>query len=347
MGVDFFRRAMRLVEKHRRPGQRVEHAIQTNGTLLDDEWGTFFKKHGFLVGLSVDGPKEMHDTYRVNKAGRGSFDDVMRGYEVLRRHDVDVNILCTVHAANADHPLEVYRFFRDELGARFIQFIPIIERVTKEELALANLGWGERRGDHRPLYTQTGNLVTDRSVGAQQYGRFLVSIFEEWIRRDVGEVFVQMFDTTLGAHVGMYSLCIFAPTCGNAIALEHNGDLYSCDHYVEPDYLLGNIREKRMIELVASPKQRKFGLDKRRTLPRCCLECDVRFACNGGCPRERFIEAPDGEPGLSYLCAGYRMFLHHVDEPMRRMADLIRRGREAREIMADVAAADAGRESRT
>ena len=234
---------------------------------------------------------------------------------------------------NGDHPLEVYRFFRDELGAEFIQFIPIVERATFDFLPLANLGWSERPGGERPLYTQHGTLVTERSVGAEQYGRFLIDIFEEWVRRDVAKVYVQLFDVTLGSHVGQHSLCIFAPTCGNALALEHNGDLYSCDHYVEPDYLLGNIKETHMIELIASDQQRKFGQDKLDTLPRYCQECEVRFACHGGCPRNRFIVTPDGEAGLNYLCAGYKLFFNHVDGPMKIMAELLRRNRAPAEIM--------------
>ncbi len=333
MGLDFFKRTVAIAEKYKKPGQRLLHTMQTNGTKLDDAWAAFFKENNFLIGLSVDGPRAMHDAYRVNKGGAGSFDQVMRGWEVLVKHAVDFNILCTVHAANQDHPRELYRFFRDELGAEFIQFIPIVERVDETMIPLANIGWSERDGGERPLYTQQGHLVTDRSVGAEQYGHFLSAVFDEWVRRDVGRVFVQIFDTTLGAHVGQYSLCIFAPTCGNALALEHNGDLYSCDHYVEPDYLLGNIAETHMIELVASDKQRQFGQDKAQTLPQYCLECTVRFACNGGCPRNRFIQTPDGQEGLNYLCAGYKIFFQHVDRPMKVMANLIRGGRYADEIM--------------
>jgi uncharacterized protein len=337
MGLDFFRRAVELAERHRKPGQGIQHTMQTNGVLVDEEWATFFKDHGFLIGISIDGPREMHDTYRVNAGGSGTFDQVVKGWEALRRHEVDVNVLCTLHAANADHPLEVYRFFRDGLGARFIQFIPVVERATPQTIPLANAGWRGRLGEERPLYTQAGSLVTERSITGEQYGRFLVSVFEEWVRRDVGTVFVNMFDVTLGAHVGQYSLCVHSPTCGNALAMEHNGDLYSCDHFVEPDFLLGNIHETRMLDLVASPAQRRFGQDKLDTLPRYCLECPVRFACNGGCPKDRFIETPDGEPGLNYLCAGFKRFFGHVDEPMRRMADLLRAGGFADEIMRDYA----------
>jgi len=333
MGLDFFRHSIELVDRYRRPGQQVQHIIQTNGVLLDDEWCAFFKEHGFLVGLSLDGPREMHNAYRVTKGGAGTFDQVRQAWETLRRHQVDVNILCSIHAANAGHPLEVYRFFRDELGASFLQFIPIVERATPEMLPLANQGWGERPGAKRPLYTQRGQMVTDRSVGAEPFGRFLIAIFDEWVRRDVGQVFVQTFDATLGSFVGLHSLCIFSPTCGNAVCLEHNGDLYCCDHFVEPGYLLGNITRTPLFELTVSETLREFGRAKRDRLPKYCRECPVLFACHGECPRNRFISTPDGESGLNYLCAGYRMFFAHVDRPMRIMADLLRQGRFADEIM--------------
>jgi uncharacterized protein len=333
MGLDFFRRSIEYVEKYRKPEQSIQHTMQTNGILLDDDWCTFFKEHRFLIGLSVDGPREMHDAYRVNKGGAGSFDSVMRGWEVLRTHDVDVNILCTIHAANADHPLEVYRFFRDELQAGFMQFIPIVERATEALLQIANQGWGERPGADRPLYTQRGSLITERTVGAEQFGRFLIAVFDEWVRRDVGKVFVQTFDVALGSWLGQHNLCIFSPTCGNALALEHNGDLYSCDHYVEPEYLLGKIQKTPLIELVASEKQRAFGEDKLSSLPKYCRDCEVLFACYGECPRNRFIETPDSEPGLNYLCTGYKMFFKHIGPSMEIMADLLRQGRFADEIM--------------
>jgi uncharacterized protein len=333
MGLDFFRRSMALVAKYRKPGQTILHTIQTNGILLDDEWARFFKQHGFLVGLSIDGPRVMHDAYRVTKGGRGTFDQVMRAWECLRRNQVDANILCTVNAANGDHGLEVYRFFRDEMRAQYLQFIPIVERATHETINQANLGWSERPGGERPLYVQQGNLVTERSVRPEQYGRFLVEIFDEWVQRDVGKIFVQSFDAALANWIGRPSLCIFSRTCGDALALEHNGDLYSCDHYVEPDFLIGNIREQRMAELVTSPRQRKFGQDKFDTLPKHCRECEVLFACYGECPRNRFVLAPDGEPGLNYLCAGYKTFFKHIDRPMRAMAGLLSHGRYADEIM--------------
>ncbi len=334
MGLDFFERSIQYVKRYRRPDQQVAYTIQTNGTRLNDAWCVFFKRHGFLVGLSIDGPAALHDAYRIDKGGAGTFADVMRGWEMLNRHGVDVNILCSVHAANAEHPLEVYRFFRDELKTSFIQFIPIVERVTEEMLPVANMGWGERGSDPRPLYTLDGHHVTERSVGAEQWGRFLNTIFDEWVRRDVGTVFVQMFDAALASWVGAPpSMCIFSETCGSALALEHNGDLYSCDHFVEPKYLLGNIKQAHMLTLVTSDQQRQFGLAKRDTLPRYCRECSVRFACHGECPKNRFIDTPDGETGLNYLCAGYKAFFTHIDFPMRTMANLLRQGRFADEAM--------------
>jgi uncharacterized protein len=337
MGLDFFQRSVKLAEKYKKPGQKVLHTIQTNGTKINHEWAAFFKQHDFLVGLSMDGPKELHDAYRVNKSGKGTFDSVMKGWNILMQHEVDVNILCTVNAANGDHPLEIYHFFRDELKTQYMQFIPIIERATAETLPLANQGWSERSGGERPLYTQVGDLVTDRSVKPEQYGLFLIAIFDEWVRRDVGQVFVQSFDTALANWLGQPSLCIFQRTCGQSLALEHNGDMYSCDHFVEPAFLLGNIRKTHMIDLVTSAQQHKFGQDKIDTLPQYCRDCDVLFACNGECPRNRFIHTPDGEPGLNYLCAGYKLFFKHIDHPMRIMTDLLRRGRYADEVMSILA----------
>ena len=338
MGLDFFRRSVEIVEQVRRPGQQVLYTVQTNGTRINDEWAAFFKEHNFLVGLSVDGPQSLHDAYRVNKGGQGSFDQVMRGWQSLSRQAVDVNILCTVHAANADHPLQVYQFFRDTLQAQYLQFIPIVERATPETLPQANRGWGggpegEPSSSERPLYTQSGELVTGRSVQPEQYGRFLCAIFDEWVRRDVGKIFVQSFDAALASWIGQPSLCIFQPTCGLSLALEHNGDLYSCDHFVEPAFLLGNIQQTHMLELLTSPRQRQFGRDKYDTLPKYCRECEVLFACYGECPRNRFLHTPDGEAGLNYLCASYKLFFKHIDRPVRLMAELLRRGRYADEVM--------------
>ncbi len=341
MGVEFFRRSVELAERYLKPGQRAAYTIQTNGTLLDEEWAQFFKETDFLVGISIDGPRDLHDAYRVNKGGSGSFDQVMRGLAHLRVAGVDWNALTTVHAANGERGREVYRFLRDGCGARFVQFIPIIERVA-EATEDGTVPWSSWRD--RPLYVQDGDSVTNRSIDGEQYGRFLIDVFEEWVRHDVGEVYVQMFDVTLANWVGEPpSLCVHSETCGLALALEHTGDLYSCDHFVEPAYKLGNIKEHRMLDLVASQQQRDFGLAKRDALPRYCLDCDVRFACHGGCPKDRFINTPDGEPGLNYLCPGFKLFFHHVEQPMRTMAELLGVNRAPAEIMRLYATADAKR----
>lgn len=315
MGVDFFRRALDLVEQYCRPGQTINHTIQTNGTLLTDEWCELLADHEFLVGISIDGPRELHDSNRVDKKGRPTFDKVMRGFDLLKTHGIELNVLCTVNAANQDRPLDVYRFFRDELGVRYIQLIPIVERDN-------DTGF------------QEGDQVTDRSVEPQAWGRFLSMVFDEWVKHDVGTVFVSHFDAALASWVGVPpALCIFNETCGSAVALEHNGDLYSCDHFVEPDYLLGNIGDVHMVELMASDRQRSFGNAKRDTLPGYCRQCEVRFACQGECPKNRFTLTPDGEEGLNYLCAGYKDFFSHIDGPMQTMTDLVRKGRFADEIL--------------
>jgi len=319
MGLDFFRRAMTLAEKHRRPGMTYLHTLQTNGTLLDDGWAAFFKQYNFLIGISIDGPRTLHDVYRVDKGGQPTFDKVMRGLRLLQKHGVEYNVLTTVNGVNADYPLDVYRFLRDDVGTTWMQFIPVVERIDADGLTLH----------------QKGTRVSERSVGPDQFGRFLCAVFDEWVRHDVGRIFVQAFEATLRNWLGMKTsgMCVFNETCGTGLAIEHNGDLYACDHFVEPDYFLGNIQDKHMIELVASPQQLKFGQDKRDSLPRYCRECDVRFACHGECPKNRFLLTPDGEPGLNYLCAGFKEFFHHVSFPMKLMAGLMRRGREAKEVM--------------
>jgi uncharacterized protein len=308
MGLDFFRKAVALQEKYRKPNMRIKNTFQTNGVLLDDEWCRFFKEHNFLVGLSMDGPRELHDAYRVDKGGKPTFDKVYRALKLLQKHGVEFNILCVVNRINADHPLRVYRFFKNE-GVEFIQFIPAVERTPE-------------------------GGVTEWTVRPEQWGNFLCAIFDEWVRNDVGRIFVQQFEVALEAWLGFEpSLCVHAKTCGNCLAMEHNGDLFSCDHFVFPDYYLGNIMETPMTQLVASPFQRKFGRDKWDKLPRYCRECPVLFACNGGCPKDRFIKTPDGEDGLNYLCAGYKRFFTHIDPYMRLMAQLLRQGQPAWLIM--------------
>ncbi len=330
-GLDFFREAVQLAERYRGPRQTVTHSIQTNGTLLDDAWGEFLAEHGFLVGISVDGPPRLHDAYRVNKAGRGSYDLVRRGWDILARYGVATNVLCTVNAANADQPHEVYRHFRDDLGARYLQFIPVVERVDVPQLAEAEAGWVDNQG-RRLFYSQTGAATTSRSVTAAQWGEFLCSIFDEWVSRDVGEVFVQHFDTALAAMFGRYTLCVHAPRCGAALTVEHQGDVYSCDHYVEPGYKLGNLVTDSLTELATSPFQRAFGRAKS-DLPRQCLDCDVRWACHGGCPKDRFALTASSEPGLNVLCEGYRRFFRHATPDLVTMAKLVAAGREAAEVM--------------
>lgn len=332
-GLNFFKKSVELAHQYKKPNQQILHTIQTNGTLIDDEWAAFFKEHHYLVGLSIDGPRSIHNVYRENKQGVGSFDDVLRGWNYLRKHEVDVNILCTVNTANQEYPLDVYHFFRDELGAQYIQFIPVVERATEATLAFADQGWGGLKGRDRPLYKQEGHLVTKRSVNSEKFGQFLNCIFDEWIRCDVGKVFVTTFDVALGSWLGQHNSCIVSPTCGQAMVLEHNGDVYSCDHFVEPDYLLGNIKNTTLAQCVTSEKQRRFGQSKYDTLPLYCKECPVLFACYGECPRNRFIKTPDGEAGLNYLCVGYKSFFMHIDPAMKAMAALVKQGRYADEIM--------------
>ncbi|AGF97299.1 MULTISPECIES: anaerobic sulfatase maturase [Methanosarcina] len=318
MGIDFYRRAVELQEKYRKPGMTFENTMQTNGTLLDDEWCRFFKENNFLIGISIDGPRELHDAYRVDKKGGGSFDRVMKGLRLLQKHGVEYNVLTTVNRVNADYPLEVYRFLRDEAGTDWIQFIPVIERINDEG---------------RTLYQQ-GDRVSDRSVQPEQFGGFLSRIFDEWVRNDVGRVFVQTFEASARRWLGLPSgMCVFEETCGTGLALEHNGDLYSCDHFVEPEYLLGNIMENELGVLAASEKQYRFGQDKRDTLPQVCRECEVFFACRGECPKNRFLTTPSREYGLNYLCKGWKAFFQHVDYPMQIMAGLMRRGYPASEVM--------------
>ena len=328
LGVKFFRKVVEFQKKHA-GGRRISNAFQTNGTLLNDEWGEFLKENGFLVGISIDGPRKLHDRYRVDKGGRPTFDRVMKGLEFLKKHEVEFNTLTVVNRENSRHPLEVYRFLK-KIGSGFIQFIPLVERSaapgTKDGLDLAappDPGGGDRH-----------TLVTSWSVRAEQYGEFLVQIFDEWVRRDVGKTFVQIFDVTLGNWTGMGGgLCVFSEKCGLGLALEHNGDLYSCDHYVYPKYKLGNIMNQGLGALVDSDFQKKFGNDKSDSLPQYCRNCEVRFACHGECPKHRFIRTPDGEPGLNYLCAAYKRFFNHVRPAMNTMGELLRRRQPPAAIM--------------
>jgi uncharacterized protein len=310
IGRDFFEKAMFLQKKYCRPGMAIHNTIQTNGILLDDEWCEFFRKNRFLVGISIDGPRELHDANRTDAAGKGSFDRVMNGLALLKKHKVDFNILCTVNSVNGDHPREVYRFFRDEVKAQFIQFIPVVEH---------------------DLQCKT---VSPLSVGPEQYGKFLIGVFDEWVKHDVGIIYVQHFDTALANWYGEpHGICVFSPTCGSAMVIEHNGDIYSCDHFVDHDHMLGNIQEVPVSELVNGDRQRQFGRDKRETLPEYCRKCPFLFACRGECPKNRFAVTPDGEPGLNYLCRGYRMFFSHIGSPMKFMVKELSAGRAPANVM--------------
>jgi uncharacterized protein len=319
MGLDFYRRAIALQEKYRRPGMRFENTLQTNGTLLDDEWCEFLRANDFLVGISIDGPRELHDIHRLDRAGKPTFDRVVRGLRLLRKHGVETNVLVTVNRDNADHPLAIYRFLRDQLQTTWLQFIPAIERID----------------GNKETPSQNGTAVSDRSVAPEQWGAFLTDIFDEWVRHDVGKVFVQTFEAAVRSwlHLPSSGMCIFDPTCGHGLALEHNGDLYACDHFVDPDHLLGNILETNMRVLAGSEQQRKFGRDKLETLPGCCRRCEVHFACHGECPRNRFAVSPEGEPGLNYLCAGYKRFFRHIDKPLKILSQFVRRGLPAEHVM--------------
>ncbi len=330
MGIDFFKKAIAFQDKHRKPGMIFENTLQTNGTLLNDEWCEFLGKHQFLVGISLDGPAHLHNTYRRDKQGGPTFDRVMRGLRLLQKHGVDYNILTTLNRVNADHPLEVYRFLRDVAKTSWMQFIPAIERLKDGVVTMY----------------QEGTTVSERSVQPGQFGDFLIAIFDEWVRHDVGTVFVQTFEAALRNWLGLPSsgMCVFDATCGHGLALEHNGDLYACDHFVEPKYLLGNILQSHMLDLVASEAQRTFGRNKLDLLPRSCRECEVWFACKGECPKNRFDVTPDGEPGLNYLCAGYQAFFRHIDRPLKILTQLMRQEQPAARVM-EVLAQQEGRQS--
>ncbi len=319
MGLDFFRKAVAFQDKYRRPGMTFENTLQTNGTLLDDAWCEFFKANNYLIGISLDGPPHIHDIFRVDRGGAPTFERVMRGIRLLQKHRVEYNILATVNRISADHAQEVYRFLRDEVGTQWIQFIPVIERMNPD--------------GHNLI--QAGERVSPRSVRPTQFGRFLIQVFDEWIQNDVGKLYVQTFEATLRnwMRLSTSGMCVFEKTCGIGLALEHNGDLYSCDHFVEPGYLLGNIKDKDMLELVGSAEQTRFGQAKFDSLPGTCLSCPVLFACHGECPKNRFTSTPAGEPGLNYLCPGYKAFFQRVAEPMKIMALLMNNGEPASAVM--------------
>jgi len=324
LGIEYFEKIVALQAKHAR-GRQIFNALQTNGLLLDDAWGKFLAHNRFLVGLSIDGPQEIHDAHRVDKGGKPTFDRVLRGLEFLKKHGVEFNTLTVVNRLNSYQPLEVYRFLKS-IGSHFMQFIPIVEQVAAkpDPNGLVLL---------KP-YAKQETAVSEWSVEALQFGRFLSTIFDEWVRHDVGQSFVQIFDVSLESWANVpQSLCVFAPNCGKAMVVEHNGDLYSCDHFVYPDNRLGNILDKPLETLANLPQQTRFGLSKSQALPSDCRSCDVRFACNGECLKHRFVQSASGEYGLNYLCAGYKHFFHHIDPYMRFMARQLSAGRAPALVM--------------
>lgn len=331
LGIDFFKKALELEKKYA-DGKRIENAFQTNGTLINEEWAAFLADNGFLVGVSIDGPRECHDANRVTRAGKPSFDLVMNGIGQLKRFGAEFNTLTVVGEHNVHRGVEVYEFLR-EIGSGFIQFIPLVERpapptdapmrfASSPDLLSGNLG---------------GSEVLPWSVKPEDYGKFLCDIYDVWVRRDVGRTFVQLFDVALCAWAGVPApLCVFREKCGKALALEHNGDVFSCDHFVYPRFKLGNLLEKNLGVLANSEAQKRFGEIKQKSLPRVCRKCGVRFACNGECPKHRFCVSPDGEPGLNYFCAAYKKFFTHATPTMARMKKLLEEERAPAEIMREL-----------
>ena len=320
--LSFYKKAMELQRKYA-GGRRIDNCIQTNGTMLTDEWCKFFRENNWLVGVSIDGPQEFHDEYRKNRAGAPSFHKVMKGIELLNKHGVEWNAMAVVNDFNADYPLDFYHFFK-EIGCRYIQFTPIVERIRRHDDGrhLAHISDGE----DCPL--------ADFSVTPEHWGNFLCTIFDEWVRNDVGEVFVQIFDATLCNWVGHApGVCTMARSCGHAAVMEFNGDVYSCDHFVFPEYKLGNIRTQTLTQMLYSPRQDEFGAMKINSLPRQCKECTYLFACNGECPKNRFAKTKDGEDGLNYLCAGYRKYFEHVAPYMDFMKEELRNERPPANVM--------------
>lgn len=313
-GLDFFRKAIRLQQQYAR-GRNITNTIQTNGILLNDEWCRFFKENNFLVGISLDGPEHIHDRYRRDKSGRGTFQRVMKGVELLQKHGVEFNTLSVINDYSVKYPLEVYRFFKS-IGSRYMQFSPIVER------------WGDRTDNLELL--PPGNHFENIEmppwcVSPEEYGDFYCVIFDEWVKQDVGQYFIQLFDSTLAGWVGEQpGVCIYAKTCGHASVMEHNGDVYSCDHFVFPEYKLGNIRTKTLTEMMLSPEQMKFGDNKRKNLPRQCRECEYLHLCNGECPKNRISKTIDGEENLNYLCKGLYKFFTYTKPYMLYMSEQLK-----------------------
>ncbi len=328
-GLDFFQHALILQKKYN-AGKQISNSLQTNGTLIDDEWCAFLKKNNFLVGLSLDGPEAVHNAYRKDKNGHPTFNKVFNALKMMQEHGVEVNVLAAVNRESSKYPLEIYRFFR-EADVRFIQFIPVVERDADPKAQQLGIPLAVP-----PTITQveTSTAVTQWSVKPHQFGEFLIRIYDEWIRQDVGEIFVMNFEWCLGAWAGTRpGMCHFSAQCGQNLIMEHNGDIFSCDHFMYPDFCLGNIHEGGLFEIVKSRKQIAFGTAKESTLPEYCQRCNVLFACRGGCPKHRFSVTPDGKPGLNYLCPGFKHFFEHIQPSMERMLALIYKGKPVNLIM--------------
>ena len=302
LGLDYFRKIVALERKHQPLHQRIINGMQTNGTLLDENWCRFLAEEGFVVGISLDGPEELHDRYRVTKDHHPTHKLAMRGYQLLRQHEIPCNILCVVHAQNVQHPAEVYRFFK-QLKAHYVEFLPLVEPQSEEE-----------------------GSVSPRTVRAEAFGNFLCTIFDEWVSQDIEQVNVQIFEEVARTALGQeHALCVFRKTCGDVPVIEHNGDFFSCDHFVDPQHHLGNIREIPLLDLLESPAQRAFGQAKWNTLPSSCQTCEVLEFCHGGCPKDRILHTPDGKAGLNYLCAGYKRFFTHCQPFVAQLSALRRR----------------------
>lgn len=316
LGLDYFRRIVELQRKHRPERRRILNGIQTNGTLLDEEWCRFLAAEGFYVGLSLDGPKELHDGYRVSKGEKPTYKQVIQSFRLLQRHRIPCDILCVVHDRNVRHPTAVYRFFK-EIGADYMQFLPLVAR-------------------------QANGGVSPETVPAEAYGRFLCTIFDEWVRQDADRIGVQNFDEAMRPFLGMeHALCLFRETCGDVVVVEHNGDFFCCDHFVDREHYVGNIRETPLVEMLESPMQREFGRRKRDTLPEYCRKCEVLAMCNGGCPKDRFLSTPEGEEGLNYLCGGLKGFFSHSRPYLQRLASFRQAGEPIERVMHHLRSEDA------
>ena len=320
--IDFYRKALALQQKYA-GGRRIDNVIQTNGTLLTDEWCEFFAQNHWLVGISIDGPQPDHDHYRLTAAGKPSWKKVMQGIKLLKKHGVEWNAMAVVNAYNANHPLEFYRFFKEN-GCQFLQFTPIVERLTRHE-------------DGRTLASLADKdeiSLSEASVAPEQWGYFLCAIFDEWVRKDVGKIFVEIFDCTLANWMGISpGICAYSKECGHAGVMEHNGDVYSCDHFVFPEYKLGNIRDHSLIDMLYGEQQQEFSRLKHSSLPRQCKECDMEFACHGECPKNRFMKDKYGDSGLNYLCPGYYHYYQHVAPYMDYMKQELMSQRPPSNIM--------------